>query len=469
MDGVFPEPTPGNNRLTLWLRGKVVGGLQHWERISSIPGEAISVEQGLCATPATSLPAFQEVRGFVDKLLHRFQTARGERTWILPNGDTAEQSGERQTDLLLVWPGHDGILLDETLLKSRWPECQRCEKLSKNLYLLYGVPFQQLRTAPASTVPLLTPAEQAEQLLAAARTTGDRRQEALALTDLGLLNLDHCDAVRAVALLEEALTLTRQVADRSRESDVLAQMGMAFVAQRQHPRALEFLHQALALARDTGDRFAEKTALKHLGLAYASQRSHAQALAWYEQALALTRALGDPSTETDLLWYLAIEHANLGQRAVADAHAQAAIDLLEHQGKPQAACFAEHLRQYRQSALGVPLGGHTATTSPVSVASSLRGPGTDGASPSPAVASALSEPAASGPGLLRMALSAANALTELVVSGGDTVPAAVRQHRLQTCAGCEHHTGLRCRVCGCFTSVKAALPYEDCPRGKWPK
>jgi hypothetical protein len=185
--------------------------------------------------------------------------------------------------------------------------------------------------------------------------------------------------------------------------------------------------------------------------------------------VALTRALGDPTTETDLLWYLAIEHANLGQRAQADAHAQAAVDLLEYQGKPQAVCFAEHLQQYRQSDLGVPLGDPTATAALASAAANLQGPDTDHASPTPTVASALSESAASGPGLLRMALSAANALTQLVGSGGATVPAAVRQQRLQTCAGCEHHTGLRCRVCGCFTSVKAALPYEDCPRGKWPK
>ncbi len=27
---------------------------------------------------------------------------------------------------------------------------------------------------------------------------------------------------------------------------------------------------------------------------------------------------------------------------------------------------------------------------------------------------------------------------------------------------------LRCRLCGCFTNVKARLDHEECPIGKWP-
>ena len=462
------EPTLDSSRLILWLRGPRVGRLQHWERLSTVPGEPLALPDGLSAFPATSLRAIQRVRGFFSKLLHHFRRASHERVWRLPSGDRAEQTSERQSDLLLVWSADVKRPLDEMSLKAQWPQCTRCERLGQNLFVLAGVQPRPVSLLPSTTRPDI-PAAQAEQLLATARSTGDRRQEALTRTDLGLLSLDRCDAVRAVALLEEALTLTRQGADRSRESDVLAHLGMAYVAQRQHPLALELLHRALALARATGDRFAEKTALKHLGLAYASQSSHAQALAFYEQALALTRELGDSSTETDLLWYLAIEHANLGSRVLADTHAQAAIDLLEHLGKPQAACFAEHLRKYRQSDPDVPLGSHTEPPSLMSAATRLQGSGTDRASPAAAVASSLSQPATSGPGLLRMALAAANALTKFVGSGGNTATADVRQQRLQVCAGCEHHTGLRCRVCGCFTSMKAALPYEDCPRGKWPK
>jgi hypothetical protein len=72
-----------------------------------------------------------------------------------------------------------------------------------------------------------------------------------------------------------------------------------------------------------------------------------------------------------------------------------------------------------------------------------------------------------GPGLLRTAVSATRAMAQFVGSGFKTAEPRLAQHRLRTCAACEHHTGLRCRLCGCFTSAKARLAYEECPIGKW--
>jgi hypothetical protein len=67
-----------------------------------------------------------------------------------------------------------------------------------------------------------------------------------------------------------------------------------------------------------------------------------------------------------------------------------------------------------------------------------------------------------------MALSAAKSMAKYVGSGMKTVPAEVHGERLRVCRACEHHTGLRCRVCGCFTEVKARMLHEECPLGKWP-
>jgi Family of unknown function (DUF6171) len=68
---------------------------------------------------------------------------------------------------------------------------------------------------------------------------------------------------------------------------------------------------------------------------------------------------------------------------------------------------------------------------------------------------------------LRMALSAARSMSHYVAAGMKAVPADVHRRRLEVCGGCDQHTGLRCRVCGCFTNVKAWLPHESCPLGKW--
>ena len=76
--------------------------------------------------------------------------------------------------------------------------------------------------------------------------------------------------------------------------------------------------------------------------------------------------------------------------------------------------------------------------------------------------------ATGGPGLLRMAMSATKAMAGFAGSGFKTAPVETQRQRLQTCAVCEHHTGVRCKICGCFTNVKSRMLHEDCPIGKWP-
>jgi hypothetical protein len=77
-------------------------------------------------------------------------------------------------------------------------------------------------------------------------------------------------------------------------------------------------------------------------------------------------------------------------------------------------------------------------------------------------------PTATGPGLLRMAVSATQSMAKFMASGMRTVPNSTYEQRIQTCAACEHHTGLRCRICGCFSATKARMLHENCPLGKWP-
>ena len=73
-----------------------------------------------------------------------------------------------------------------------------------------------------------------------------------------------------------------------------------------------------------------------------------------------------------------------------------------------------------------------------------------------------------GPSYLRMAVSAASAVAHFVGSGMRTVSGGTLQDRTKRCGSCSYHTGLRCRVCGCFTKLKTRLPHEECPLGEWP-
>jgi tetratricopeptide (TPR) repeat protein len=459
--GVLPEPGPEANRLVVWVPGRCAGRFRHWERVSSVARAEIFVAEGLCLTAATSLPARQRVGGFWGKLWSRFAPGHETPTWLLPGGGSAEQCGQRQTGLLLVWAEHPSAAPDETGLRARWPESNGVRRLGDNLFLVSGVGLPKPAAAAESPAPPPgCPRQQAGQLLAAARQRGDRPGEATALTDLGVVLRREGEAAQARALLEEALALARELGDLSRERDALGNLGLAHLAAGQAPPALACFEQELAMARAAGDPFAHKSAWEHLGWAHLNRRDFPQARACLEQALALARAAGDRPHEADLLWYLAIGHAEQGRRGQAIAHAQAAVDLLRQGGKPQARTLADHLEKYRRGESGGGLRDGADVTggappgvfmSEVIVASA--GPASQ---------------AGGGPGLLRMALSAVQALTRYLGSGCRTVAAPIHRQRLASCAACEHHTGVRCLLCGCFTGIKAWLPHEECPLGKWP-
>jgi tetratricopeptide (TPR) repeat protein len=507
--GVLREPTVDGNHVVLWLPREKDAESQHWQRISNVPGAPITTADGICAMPATSLPARQPTLGLFAKVLQLFRKTSGGPAWLLPSGGSAEQSGDRRTDLMLLWPADETPSLEEAQIRSRFPTAEAVEKVGQNLFLITGVQAGLKRqegtptasreagptlaappaavppaAEPATAVPAAVPAaavppaavslppeppdppravtppavvpmqprDEAEQLLTAARQSGDRHKEAVALTDLGISNMRSGEPSRAIGLLEQALTIARDLGDQAQEADVLENLGMAVLATGLPARALEFLEQALGHARTTGNRFGQKIVLESLGRAYSAMRDPIQALACYDEALTLAREVGDYQQEADLLWYQAVEYAELGQREHVFTTAQAAIALFQSRGKPQAGFLADQLQKYAASEASarLPPGGFGGVI----------------------VTGAWSQPSSgansSGPGLLRMAISAVKSAAKFLGSGLKTVPAATQQQRLGTCQTCEHHTGMRCKLCGCFTTVKAWLPHEDCPIGKWP-
>jgi tetratricopeptide (TPR) repeat protein len=467
-EGVLREPTQDDQSIALWLPGERRDGFQLWERVSSVPRTEFTVEPGVRAVAASLVRAKQPVRGFLGRLLGGGRATAESRSWLLPNGAAAEQFGERQSELILVWSEDESGRLDEQWVRSRWPGSARRQKIGNGLYLVStaGRPVsgdveEQVRSPGC-------PRALAERLLAAARQAGDRRKEASALADLGAIFLQEGDARRAAALLEEALAVVRSLGDRAREGEMLGDLGMAVLVAGDPRAAAELFGQELARARDAGNRYAEKAALEHLGLAHVKQKDAARALAAFEEALALARAAGDRKHEADLLWLAAIQHAELGRGDAAVAHAKAAVDLLGQVGNPQAAWFAEHLRKYQTGETGNNGRAGREAPEPAATAAGFWG-GSFIASAWTGLPAPYPPPqAVSGPGFLRMALSAAKSMARFLGSGMKTASPADLQGRLQTCAACEHHTGLRCRLCGCFTNVKARMAHEECPIGKWP-
>jgi tetratricopeptide (TPR) repeat protein len=466
-DGILREPTGQDNRLVLWLPGKRTGAQADWLRVATVARADVKVEDGISTVPATSICARPRNLGLLGRLLQPFFAKAGsEQTWVLPNGVSAEQTGERRTDLLLAWSADEARPVDERCVRQRWPQCQEVHALGPNLWLVTGVLARPDGAALGPLPPQGEPLAVAEQLLTAARQAGDRAREIAALTDLGAVYRRAGDSPRSLAVLEEALALARQLGDAAPQCDALGNLGLTVLGAGQAQRALDLFTEELSIARQTQNVLAEKSALEHVGLTYSALRIPAQALPSYQSALALARQLGDRQHEADLLWYIAIQHADLGQRDEVLHHGEAAIALYQKMGHPHTDWFADHLRRFQSGEANVPAGDSLPPTAL----------GSGGFQGGEIIASGWAGTAApftatrsleTGPGLLRMAISAAKSMTKFVGSGFQTVPETTFQQRLRTCGACEHHTGLRCRVCGCFTAVKTRLPHEACPIGKW--
>ncbi len=458
------EPLLPDQGLALWLARPSDAGFRKWERIRSTPRSEFAVQPGVVAAPATLIRARQPLPSFFGKLRQIVRSTSAAQTWTLPNGTTAEQYGERQSDVLLVWAEGDNIQLNEASLRTHWPQASRIEEIDKNLFLVVGVEPDDDRVAELAGTEGC-PHRQAEKALAAARQQGDRRAEAAALTDLALIEVNQKHHSRAVQLFEEALGIARLLNDRALEGDILAGLGKAVLLTKHAREALIHLQSALATARELGDRFLEKLALEHLGHAHRALGVRERCLGAYHEALSIARDVGHRLHEAAILWLLAITHAELGERDDAIGNAQAAVEVLQRAGNPQAPWYAEQLRRYRVGDTG----GGLAIFSQVAHDELFFGDMMVGAGAwtPPAGNSPHPSRPSQGPGLLRMAMSATQAMMKFLGSGLKTVSRSELESRLRTCAACPHHTGLRCRLCGCFTNTKARLPYEECPVGKW--
>jgi tetratricopeptide (TPR) repeat protein len=446
--GIKPEPAA--NGLALWLQGARVDGFRQWERIKAVQATEFTVEPGILAITAIVVQARQG-KGLSNKIKRLFGRG-GADSWTIPGGGTAEQWGERQSDCLLVWSENGHSQLDEAWIQSRWPRLKRAQQLGGNLFLVVGVRPPGVDDDVAKTIGC--PRQFAEQLLASVRSTGDPRQEISALTDLGLMDLSEGRTAQSVARLEEALALSEKLGDRPLEGDVLVNIGRATLYTGDMNRSLGFLKRAIDYARESGDRFAEKSALEFAGIALAKSGNPNGALAAWETALRLANATGHEKQSADLHWHMAVLYGELDRRDQAIEHGQAAIAIMKKMGNPHASIYSDHLTRFLDD------DGSTLGQVPEMGAEDPYGTGSF-------VISASAAPTRKGPGFLRMAVSAATAAAKFVGSGLKTVPPSTLHRRLRTCDACQHHTGLRCRLCGCFTHAKARLPHERCPAGKW--
>jgi tetratricopeptide (TPR) repeat protein len=305
--------------------------------------------------------------------------------------------------------------------------------------------------------PCAKPRELANKLLGAAREAKDRHSEASMLTDLGVVDLREGAFQQGIDRFDQAVALARQLQDPCLESDALTNQALAYLGNGQHQRALAILEQEIVRAQTAGDLYQEKTALDHMGMVHAVVGNNVQALEVYQRALVIAEKVGDREHQADLLWLVAVQHAQLGGRDQAMTFGRMAIDLYQELGNPNAAEFAENLRQYSRGTSSIRLMGNKEVREG------------QGGYPAPNQQNdhLVATMPPSGPRLLWNVFLAAKSLAKFFASGMKRVTSAIYRERLESCAGCPHHTGVRCKICGCFTNLKAWVPHAKCPIGNW--
>ncbi|WP_165225142.1 tetratricopeptide repeat protein [Aquisphaera insulae] len=446
-EGVVADPVMSEGRAVLWVPVDAEGG-RAWDRIGVDVRSDVGQDAGLAWAPASAFRVVPRPSdGFLRGIAARIRGRDDGPGWKLPDGTPVERQGHRRADLIAAWSAA-GSPLDEATIRDRWPGASAIRRLGEAIFLIEGVGDAKSDVAePPPGLAEPPAAESARRMLDEARRRGDGLGEAVALSDLGtvLASGSPEEAASAVELLKQAATLFRTQGDGPREADALASLGLAYLGAGRPREALPALEAAHEIATRSGDVFSRKLILERAAMARSNLGDPAGALGLLDEAIRSTRELGDRQQEWRLHWIRAIALADLGRQDLAAIAAEESVSTLRHLGRPEAAWFEEQRRQFREKGAAlqpVPFGGPQGNPFPRGV------------------------PA--GPGLLRMAISATKAMSAFIASGLKTTTPDVRTARLATCRNCEHHTGLRCRICGCFTEAKSRMAHERCPLGRWP-
>jgi CHAT domain-containing protein/Tfp pilus assembly protein PilF len=155
--------------------------------------------------------------------------------------------------------------------------------------------------------------EKYNESLPLSRAVGDRRQEALTLTNIGAVYSSLGEAQKGLEKFNEALPLSRAVGDRRQEAIILSNIGAVYRRLGETQKALEKYNEALPLRRAVGDRSGEAATLHNIGLVYQSLGETQRALEKLNEALQLRLAVGDRSGEALTLSNIGEVYRSLGE------------------------------------------------------------------------------------------------------------------------------------------------------------
>lgn len=174
--------------------------------------------------------------------------------------------------------------------------------------------------------------EYLDQALPLTQAVGDRQLEATTLSIIGRVHYALGELQKALDDYGRALPVLRAAGDRSGEAGVLLSMGSVYSLLSEPQKALDHFAQALPLWRAVGDGRGEATTLNNLGTVYRQVGKPRQALRYFDQALPLVRAIGDRRVEAATLTNMGTIYSLLGEPRRALEHLDRALPLTQADG-----------------------------------------------------------------------------------------------------------------------------------------
>lgn len=171
--------------------------------------------------------------------------------------------------------------------------------------------------------------QQYSEALRLMRAAGDRRGEAMTLTNMGQLHNQLDEPQKALDHLGQAVTVWRAIGNRHLEAMTLSLNGRVYFAMGETLKALDSFNLALPVMRAVGDQSGAAVTYMEIGTVYRLLGELQQALDNYLQALPLMRIVGDRRNEAIVLNNLGTVYNLIGDTPKAFHYYEQALPLTQ--------------------------------------------------------------------------------------------------------------------------------------------
>ncbi len=159
----------------------------------------------------------------------------------------------------------------------------------------------------------------AQQGLTTARSSGNRQLEALFLNALSFIADSQADRLTSLEMDQHDLLINRELGNRRNEAIALGNLGSGWLGLGAHAQARHHLEDSLQLARTVGDLATQPNALTNLSALALRQGDEALALSYAQTALDIATTVKSPEFEAISQYSLGNAELSLGRYDAATA------------------------------------------------------------------------------------------------------------------------------------------------------